>query len=535
MRRAAPFVVPQHSALTRVGGCGCGSTPTTAAVMSILGMTIAASMHKRGALQRDWTGVQWQTHIEEEASKLFPALRMFVDEEDEQKIKALEDDHVVYLALIEKNLPLPPWPGAAHSVADHSKTEDRLVEKYSRQLLSWAKENATSVAGPSDLVIQRVVPADEAANGSASASVSTWTLGKLAMLGGLLAVGGWAYGWLGAALAGAGGALVIPRIVNATSSKSAEAVDAISTIHLTSPPPGAAKPSTVDMGALQDQFDQEVTNYYNERNAREKAYDDDMDTYAKWVGSAGPEAYAAAKILAGAAKALGAAIKSFQHNPDAERFVEDAKRLWVMIGQSGLAPPPYGPVADVINIETYKSNLYDTIDKLRTPGRGLAYQPAMLELGYWTKKTIASDPKVAAWYAALANGGRIGKTAGEIRGEGPPCIGPGNRDYTACHAGSVMSVWDASSAALAGTVAAAVMGVPISGPVNAAVASLEGFAGRHPGVNTGNNDNSEFNLAQIIATVDAWNAAKAEAAREAGKSWPSAGKIDAPWPMTGDI
>lgn len=482
----------------------------------------AAEMHTDPS--RDWSPDDWRAHIDEERRILFPALLDAGrgDPTVANVVAELEADHVVYLERLSAGLSLPEGRDS-RSVDVHGAIEDGLVREYESALRSRAVGvGVGSLAfALSSAIISSGSPAP-----AKQTTASTWSFGRLALLGAFVAAGGWAYGWIGAGLIGLGGALALPRLGGATKhDETAEGV--IASIRLTDPPPSAMKPSTVDMGALQAQFDQEVTNYFNERNAREQAFDDDMDTWAKYASAAGPEGYAMAKILAGAAKFVGSVVKSLQHNPDAKVYADDAKRLWVMIGQAGLAPPPYAPVSDLISIETYKSTLYDTIDKLRTSERGGPWQPIMLELGYWTKRTI-TDPRVAAWYSALATGGRIGKTAGEIRGEGPPDL-PGQYHGVA----SVESVWGASSAALAGTVAAAVMGVPIAGPVNAAVANLESFTKRHPGAQ--HNETNEFNVAQIIATSEAWEAAKAQASKEAGAPFPSAGAIEPPWPRTGDI
>jgi len=213
-----------------------------------------------------------------------------------------------------------------------------------------------------------------------------------------------------------------------------------------------------------------------------------------------------------------------QHNPDAKVYADDAKRLWRMIASAGLAPPPYAPISDFVFIETYKSNLYDTIDKLRTPARGLPYQPAMLELGYWTKQTITNE-QVGAWFAALAAGVKGFGNSGGWRGEG----------RRSSSDGALGSNWTEASSVLAGIVAAVVMGVPIAGPVNAALVSLEGVTTRHPGISSGNAGNREFNLAQLIATSEAWAAAKGQAAKEAGRAFKAAPALKAPWPLTGDI
>lgn len=128
--RAAPRPLPRG---VRVGGCGCGRTKVAAEVMAALGMTT-----QNGEL----TDALWPAHIAEERALLFPKLAAlglaYRDPAVAQALARLEDDHRVYLALLTDDLPLPPWPGAAHSVADHAALEDLLVATYAAPLRRMA-------------------------------------------------------------------------------------------------------------------------------------------------------------------------------------------------------------------------------------------------------------------------------------------------------------------------------------------------------------------------------------------------------------
>jgi hypothetical protein len=190
------------AAAPRVGGCNCGATPLAAHVLRALGVT---TVHPYGS-----DAAVWRAHIAQERAGLLPALRAVGAAADAD---ALDADHVVYLRLLDLGQPLPPWPGALHSLADHSAREDRLAEAHAPALLAWAAAHAPATtavgapllllapttAAPGGTTTHLAQPVPVAARGwwpwglGAAGGVATWLLGygpvgvALGALGGMAA------------------------------------------------------------------------------------------------------------------------------------------------------------------------------------------------------------------------------------------------------------------------------------------------------------------------------------------------------------
>lgn len=154
----------------RVGkGCGCGGNSVTARVMMVLGMDTAASMHRQlaqGVPPSAFGIAYWKPHIFEEEAELFPAIDAVASRDDSDKyLPLLLADHKVYLQLLEEGQPLPTGT-EPHSIDEHSRIEDMLIEKYAKELIDYAK----SKARVSGLAIDR----DEEEVGVAGASDSDY-------------------------------------------------------------------------------------------------------------------------------------------------------------------------------------------------------------------------------------------------------------------------------------------------------------------------------------------------------------------------
>lgn len=197
--RAAPRRARVRTAASepvQVGGCNCGASALAAHVLRTLGLT---TVHPSGA-------GDWRRHIAEERARFLPALRAVGEGASADRLDA---DHLVYLQLLAKGLPLPRWPGVAHSVTDHSALEDALAEKHADALVAWAAAHprpaaAVTVAGPFGLdhvvVAPRTVPVAATAARTDATSWWPWLIsGGTVAAAALLGLRGWGLAALGAA------------------------------------------------------------------------------------------------------------------------------------------------------------------------------------------------------------------------------------------------------------------------------------------------------------------------------------------------
>jgi hypothetical protein len=129
-------------------GCPCADG-VPAMMMTLLEMPHAAAMHLSAEGSIAWCAEDWRAHISEEADKLFPRLLAVADriekarpadaQDIREKVQRLTSDHALYLSFLETNVPLPSG-SSPHSIDEHGRIEDELLDRYAEELLELVDE-----------------------------------------------------------------------------------------------------------------------------------------------------------------------------------------------------------------------------------------------------------------------------------------------------------------------------------------------------------------------------------------------------------